>query len=176
MHDEIDFDPYQMTFHEADKDYAHCQKRELHRGIEVIEESSSPNTGTKKHSHAVLKLRWLLQTFLRNHDIGHEFQAIDFTHWANQQPQFDQSVDMRKTGGMFIAMANAGIIEKIGVRNNGGNKGTNYHGTTRHVYRIMMIDFSKLGWLEDLAGIEQDGVWDDSTPPRRKPISKRVAS
>ncbi|PCI10399.1 hypothetical protein COB72_03350 [bacterium] len=167
MQSDFDFDPFQMTFQEADKDYTVCTKRETHRGIEVIEDTASPNTRSAKHSLAVLKLRWLLQAFLRKHSIGHEFQAIDFSHWAKQQPQCDDSIEFRSTGGMFVQLVNAGILEQLGYRNNGGNKDTNYHGTPRQAYRIALIDFSRLGWLEDLAGIEQNGVWDDSTPPKR---------
>ncbi|MGV6813700.1 MAG: hypothetical protein ACWA5W_01680, partial [Phycisphaerales bacterium] len=143
-------DPDQLMFHQlAD---APSPKRRRHCGIKVIHDTASPNTGSPKRSQAVLVLRWLLWDYIRSHGVGHEFQAIDFSQWASTRPQFDQSVDLRATGGMFIALVNAGIVEKTGYRNNGGNKDTNYHGTPRQVYRTMHIDYSRLGWLEDLDG------------------------
>lgn len=157
----------QMTFFTHSEHCSMAASREPDSGIQIIEECSSPNSGTIKHGRAVLKLRWLLWKFLRMHDIGFEFQAIDFTHWAQQQPQYDQTIDMRATGGMFRQLVSSGIVEKLGYRNNAGNKATNYHGTPRQVYRTIVLDYSKLGWLESLAGIEQDGVWSDSTPPKR---------
>ena len=161
-HDE-DLD--QMTFN----DLEHLPSgRTRSSGIRVIEETSSPNTRSPERNRKVLKLRWLLWKFIRTQDLGGEFQAIDFSHWATQQPQYDDDIDLRSAGGMFRAMVSAGVLEQIGFRNNGGNKDTNYHGTPRTVYRVAHLDYSRLGWPEDLSGIEQDGVWDDSTPPRRK--------
>jgi hypothetical protein len=173
-------DPDQLMFHQLADAPTPCTKRKPAHGIEVIEAASSPNTRTKRHSEAVLKLRWLLWKYIRINGIGHEFQAIDFSHWAKQQIQFDETVDvdLRSTGGMFLNLVKSGIIEKLGYRNNGGNKASNYHGTPRQAYRTVLLDYSRLGWLEDLAGIEQNGVWDESTPPRRNPNPKpkRVAS
>jgi hypothetical protein len=157
----------QMSF--ADLDHLPKPGRRVHDlGIRVIESTSSPNTPSPERNRKVLKLRWLLWTYVRIHEVGHEFQAIDFSHWASAQPQYDDDIDLRSSGGMFRTMVNAGVLEQIGFRNNGGNKKTGYHGTPRAVYRTAHLDYSLLGWPEDLSGIEQDGVWTDDVPPRRK--------
>lgn len=179
MNEHDDFDSEQMTFRDLDG-ASRSIKRIKHHGIQTIESISSPNTPSMARNRKVLKLRWLLWKFIRTSGLNHEFQAIDFSSWAIQQPQHEPDLDMRATGGMFTAMVSAGILEQIGFRNNGGNKDTNYHGTPRVVYRVVELDYSKLGWLEDMAGIEQDGVWDDSTPPKRRLVQtnsgKRAAS
>lgn len=160
-HDE-DLD--QLTFQDLDL----VPSRTRSSGIQVIEGCSSCKTSSPERNRKVLKLRWLLWKFIRTHDLGHEFQAVDFSHWAAQQPQFEEGVDLRSTGGMFRTMVSAGVLEQIGFRNNGGNRDSNYNGTPRTVYRVAHLDYSKLGWPEDLSGIEQDGVWTDTHPPRRK--------
>ena len=163
----FDDDIDQMSF--ADLDHLPKPGRRVHDlGIRVIEDTASPNTRSPERNRKVLKLRWLLWTYVRTRGIGAEFQAIDFSHWASKQPQYEDDVDLRSTGGMFRAMTNAGILEQIDFRNNGGNKETGYHGTPRAVYRVMHLDYSLLGWPEDLSGIEQDGVWTNTHPPRRK--------
>lgn len=166
---EHDEDLDQLTF----ADLGMVQTRKPSSGIRVIEGCSSCSTGSPERNRKVLKLRWLLWAYIRKHDLGHEFQAVDFSHWAAQQPQFEEGVDLRSTGGMFRAMVSAGVLEQIGFRSNGGNKDTNYNGTPRTVYRIAHLDYSLLGWPEDLSGIEQDGVWTDTHPPTRKPRSSR---
>lgn len=162
----------QMRF--ADLDELPKIQRVHDTGDTVIESTSSPNTHSSERNRKVLKVRWLLWDYIRSHGVGHEFQAVDFSHHAAQQPQFEPDLDMRLTGGMFRAMVNAGVLEQIGFRNNGGNKATGYHGTTRTVYRVAILDFSLLGWPEDLSGIEQDGVWDDSSPPKRRSVAQAV--
>lgn len=176
-HEHNDFDTEQMTF--RDLDSPRSIKRTKHHGIQTIESIASPNTASTVRNRKVLKLRWLLWKYIRTSGLNHEFQAIDFSAWASKQPQHEPDLDMRATGGMFQAMVNAGILVQIGFRNNGGNKDTNYHGTPRTVYRVVELDYSKLGWLEDTSGMEQDGVWDDSNPPRRRVYPadrKRAAS
>lgn len=160
-------DTDQMSF--ADLKHMPKPGKRVHDlGIRVIEDTASPNTGSAERNRKVLKLRWLLWDYVRSHGVGHEFQAIDFSHHAAQQPQYESDINLKSSGGMFKAMVNAGVLEQIGFRNNGGNKETGYHGTPRAVYRVTHLDFSLLGWPEDLSGIEQDGVWTDDSPPRRK--------
>jgi hypothetical protein len=161
---EHDEDLDQLTF----DDLAEPGVRNISTGIRVIESCSSCSTRSPERNRKVLKLRWLLWTYIRVHDVGHEFQAVDFSHWASKQPQLDDDIDLRSTGGMFRTMVSAGVLEQIGIRNNGGNKDTGYNGTPRAVYRTAHLDYSRLGWPEDLSGIEQDGVWTDTRPPRRK--------
>ena len=163
FNDDID----QLTFSDLDH-FPKPGKRVHDLGIRVIEEAASPNTPSPERNRKVLKLRWLLWTFVRTSGVGAEFQAVDFSHWAAEQPQFEPDIDLRSTGGMFQAMANAGILESCGYKNNGGNKKTGYHGTPRKVYRVIHLDYSLLGWPEDLSGIEQDGVWTDDAIPRRR--------
>lgn len=151
----FDDDTDQMSF--ADLDHMPKPGRRVHDlGIHVIEGTASPNTPSPERNRKVLKLRWLLWDYVRTHGVGHEFQAVDFSHHAVKQPQYESDIDLRSTGGMFRAMVNAGILEQIGIRNNGGNKETGYHGTPRAVYRAIHLEHSLLGWLEDISVIEQD--------------------
>lgn len=155
-------DPHQTSFKELlDPEYPErcAVARVPSSGIRVIEDSADPACCGKKRSRAILDLRNLLWKFIRRMNPGDEFQAIDFSNWVQEtRPHMSDSIDLRSTGGMFRDLSNAGIIERSAYRNNGGNKKSNYHGTPRSVWRIVHIDYSRLGWLEDAraSGYEED--------------------
>lgn len=112
--------------------------------------ASSLSVGKEQRALALLLYREQLWRYVRIHGLGHEFQAIDFSTWlATQEHRPDEcDIDPRSTGGLFIGMVNAGVLEKVGYRPNGGDKDRNYHASPRMVYRIVLLDYSRLGWVE----------------------------
>jgi hypothetical protein len=112
--------------------------------------ASSLDYGAQDRAEALLILRGQLWRFVRTHGLGHEFQAIDFSTWLKtQEVQPDPSkIDPRATGGLFLDLVRAGIVEKIGYKSNGGDKARNYHSSPRQTYRIIHLDHSLLGWIE----------------------------
>lgn len=125
-------------------------RREPASGIEAGLAAASLSDDATRRDQALLILRERLIEYVTDHPIGHEFQAIDFHHWLGSQPtQPDWSVmDRRASGGLFLALVNAGVLLNVAVRNNGGNRDRNYHGTPRSVYAIASHDTTPLGWIE----------------------------
>lgn len=119
-------------------------------GEDVAMATSSLDYGGQDRAEALLIYRHQLWRYVRTHGLGHEFQAIDFSAWLEQQEvRPDPSkIDPRATGGLFLDLVRVGICEKIGYKPNGGDKARNYHSTARQTYRIIHLDYSLLGWIE----------------------------
>ncbi len=124
--------------------------RRLAPGTDAGLAASSLAVGKESRSLALLLFREQLWRYVCIHGLGHEFQAIDFSTWLiKQDPHPDPcDIDARATGGLFIGMVNAGVLEKIGYRSNGGDKDRNYNASPRAVYRVALLDYTRLGWLE----------------------------
>lgn len=127
--------------------------REPASGTEAgLAAASFTASGPARREQLIL-LRRMLLDYIGRFEVGHTFQAVDFSHWLDSQAeQPDETViDTRATGGLFLGLVNAGVLAKQGYANNGGNKARNYHGTPRVVYRIVSHEFTNLGWLEESA-------------------------
>lgn len=79
-----------------------------------------------------------LREFLERTPVGAEFQASDFTahlHAVGRVPDA-RTMDLRSTGGWFLALVSKGVLSRGEYRSNAGCKERNYNGTPRVVYRL----------------------------------------
>jgi hypothetical protein len=79
-----------------------------------------------------------LREFLERTPVGAEFQACDFTahlHAVGRVPD-EKTMNLRSTGGWFLALVNKGVLSRGEYRSNAGCKERNYNATPRVVYRL----------------------------------------
>lgn len=124
--------------------------RVLSPGDEAADAAVSFTACGADRRRELILMRTMLLAYLRKFPIGRAFQAIDFNHWLDSQPeQPDEHIlDRRCTGGLFRQLVHAGILVNAGYATNGGDKARGYNGTMRPIYEIASHDFTALGWIE----------------------------
>lgn len=116
---------------------------DVHRRAEhelVLEEARASADGSEwgPRDDAIASVRAHLENFIRRLGVGATFQAVDFTRWmteSNLWPGADV-YDRRSTGGHFVQLLKAGVLESVGAKPNGGCKASGYNSTIRSVWRI----------------------------------------
>lgn len=128
-------------------------KRRAHaRVLRGVMDRAAPGSSLPVRSaaeRAMDAIRCELLIYIRSVGLRRTFQAVDFTNWLDAQGgggmgDLRQSVDLRAIGGLFPALAKAGVIVKAGHKPNGGGKATAYHSTERPIWRVQRLDFSKV--------------------------------
>lgn len=96
---------------------------------------------------ALSAIRRELLYFVRCLGVGRQFQAVDFTARLDElglRPD-PRVLDMRVVGGLVKHLESVGIIRAVGTQPTGSAK---YHSTTRPVYEVVVLDFTRVHWQE----------------------------
>lgn len=119
-------------------------------GDVIATECASLSRSSPQRAEEIIRIKGRLLDYLREGGVGAEFQGVDFTHWIDSHDERPDPgvLDMRIVGGLLTALRNHDIVQEIDYRSNGGDARAGHHACRRPVYRILTLEFSRLGWIE----------------------------
>jgi len=98
---------------------------------------------------AIEDLKAHMFRYVRSVGVGGTLQSVDFLNWLDAHQLRPEGVDMRCLGGLWLHLAEVGILEQIAHKPNGGGSGAkvSYGSTSRPVYRVIVLDATRTSWF-----------------------------
>jgi len=118
--------------------------------LDRVEQMAEPLTAAR--AAAMDRLKAELVAYILTQPIGTQLQAASFTVRLVERKVDTGALDLRCTGGLFLRLVRAGVLEQVGYGPNGGVAATGYNSTARPIYLVRSHDLSGLGWPMSEAG------------------------